>query len=290
MANEGEGCPRCGGRVYAAEEVLAKGRSWHKKCFHCCECNKTLDSINACDGPRIEGKSGKAHHEIYCNTCYAKKYGPKGYGFACGSGFLLTDLLPNEENDTQRPNYMTDCSIIAPKAPEDGCPRCGGAVFAAERMLAKGSVWHKKCFSCAECKRPLDSILACDGPDKEIYDKPCYARKFGPKGYGYGYSPTLITVGESTTPFTEKVGGTKAAEGEGCPRCGYAVYAAEQMMSRGRLWHRRCFSCAECHKSLDSMNCNDAPDGEIYCRSCYGRKFGPKGVGYGLGAGTLSMS
>ena len=45
----------------------------------------------------------------------------------------------NDENDTQRPNYATDCSNI--KAPPgEGCPRCGGAVFAAEQMLAKGSV------------------------------------------------------------------------------------------------------------------------------------------------------
>lgn len=28
---------------------------------------------------------------------------------------------------------------------------------------------------------------------------------------------------------------------------------------------------------------------EIYCKSCYGKKYGPKGYGYGGGAGTLSM-
>lgn len=29
--------------------------------------------------------------------------------------------------------------------------------------------------------------------------------------------------------------------------------------------------------------------GEIYCKTCYGKEFGPKGYGYGAGAGTLSM-
>lgn len=29
--------------------------------------------------------------------------------------------------------------------------------------------------------------------------------------------------------------------------------------------------------------------GELFCKSCYGRLFGPKGYGYGGGAGTLSM-
>ena len=54
-----------------------------------------------------------------------------------------------------------------------------------------------------------------------------------------------------------------------------------------QMWHRRCFNCAECHRSLDSTNLNDAPDDEIYCAGCYRKKFGPHGVGYGMGAGTL---
>jgi LIM domain len=70
--------------------------------------------------------------------------------------------------------------------------------------------------------------------------------------------------------------GAKAAEGQGCPRCGFAVYAAEQMISKGKVWHKRCFSCFDCHKSLDSTNLNDSPTGEIYCRGCYGRNFGPR--------------
>lgn len=83
--------------------------------------------------------------------------------------------------------------------------------------------------------------------------------------------------------------GTKAQDGTGCRRCGYPVYAAEQRNSKHGMWHKRCFSCAECRKSLDSTNLCDAPDGEIYCRGCYGRHYGPKGVGFGIGAGTLTM-
>lgn len=83
-AAPGQGCPRCGGVVFAAEEVLAKGRQWHRKCFKCKDCHKTLDSIIACDGP---------DSDVYCKTCYGKKFGPHGYGFACGSGFLQTDGL-----------------------------------------------------------------------------------------------------------------------------------------------------------------------------------------------------
>jgi len=171
----------------------------------------------------------------------------------------------------------------------EGCPRCRGVVFAAEQMLAKGSVWHKKCFSCSECKRPLDSVLACDGPDREIHCRACYGKMFGPKGYGYGHTPTLSSGGESTAAQVGGFKGQKPKEG-GCPRCGFAVYEAEKMISKGKVWHKRCFHCNDCNRSLDSTNLCDAPNGDIYCRSCYGRNFGPHGFGYGMGAGTLTMT
>ncbi|XP_054261366.1 muscle LIM protein Mlp84B isoform X2 [Macrosteles quadrilineatus] len=281
MAEPGKGCPRCGGVVFAAEEVLAKGRPWHRKCFKCKQCKRVLDSIIACDGP---------DRDIYCKTCYGKNWGPHGYGFACGSGFLQTDGLSEEEISKSRPFYNPDTTSIKAQ-PGQGCPRCGGAVFAAEQQLAKGTMWHKKCFNCCDCHRPLDSMLACDGPDKEIYCKACYGKKWGPKGFGYGHTPTLVANGETTTLHTDqKFGGKFAPEGKGCSRCKYPVYAAEQMISKEKIWHKRCFNCAECHRSLDSTNLNDGPDFEIYCRGCYAKFFGPKGVGFGMGAGTLTMA
>jgi len=30
-------CPRCGKRVYFAEQVLSLGRKWHRRCFSCCK-------------------------------------------------------------------------------------------------------------------------------------------------------------------------------------------------------------------------------------------------------------
>lgn len=93
------------------------------------------------------------------------------------------------------------------------------------------------------------------------------------------------------SPDGRAFGGQKLAAGRGgCQRCGFPVYEAEKMISKNRSWHKRCFSCSACHKSLDSTNLCDGPDNEIYCRGCYGRQFGPKGVGFGLGAGCLSMS
>ena len=38
-------------------------------------------------------------------------------------------------------------------------------MFSAEKMISGAHVYHKKCFSCKECERPLDSFSAKDAPD-----------------------------------------------------------------------------------------------------------------------------
>lgn len=47
------------------------------------------------------------------------------------------------------------------------------------------------------------------------------------------------------------------------------------------------FLIVSCRKGLDSTTVA-AHESEIYCKSCYGKKYGPKGYGYGQGAGALS--
>lgn len=76
-------------------------------------------------------------------------------------------IQSNSETHAPKTTVVDTASIMAPAG--QGCPRCGGAVFAAEMVLAKGSEWHKKCFKCKDCTRTLDSIIACDGPDKDVY-------------------------------------------------------------------------------------------------------------------------
>ncbi|XP_076035485.1 muscle LIM protein Mlp84B-like isoform X10 [Oratosquilla oratoria] len=285
-AAPGEGCPRCGGKVFAAELMLAKGRGYHKTCFNCKTCRKPLDSVIHCDGP---------DKEVYCKVCYNKKFGPKGYGYGLGAGTLqsadpfVTPIV--------RPHGNPDFVVKAGEG-EESCPRCGGKVYNAEQMMAKGRPWHRKCFKCRVCKRPLDSMTHCDAPDSEVYCKLCYAKKYGPKGYGFASGAGGLLVAENI-PGGEGMPGVnpasavldvsviRAAPGEGCPRCGGKVFMAEEMNARGRSWHKRCFNCCYCHRPLDSMVGCDAPDGEIYCKLCYAKKYGPKGYGFAAGSGGV---
>ncbi|XP_050303043.1 muscle LIM protein Mlp84B-like isoform X5 [Anthonomus grandis grandis] len=191
------------------------------------------------------------------------------------------------------------------------CPKCQKSVYAAEERVAGGYKFHKTCFKCGLCGKMLDSTNVTEH-EAELYCKNCHARKYGPKGYGFGGGAGCLSMdtgahlaGEdivtSRAPLLPKAI-AKAPEGEGCPKCGGYVYAAEQMLARGRAFHKSCFKCGDCNKGLDSVNVTEGPDKDIYCKEklenvrriverlrtiCYGKKFGPKGYGYGQGGGTL---
>uniref|UniRef100_A0AC11EIS6 Cysteine and glycine rich protein 2 n=1 Tax=Ovis aries TaxID=9940 RepID=A0AC11EIS6_SHEEP len=155
-------------------------------------------------------------------------------------------------------------------------------------------------FSKMVCRKNLDSTTVAIH-DEEIYCKSCYGKKYGPKGYGYGQGagtlnmdrgerlgikpesvqPHRPTTNPNTSKFAQKYGGA-----EKCSRCGDSVYAAEKIIGAGKPWHKNCFRCAKCGKSLESTTLTEK-EGEIYCKGCYAKNFGPKGFGYGQGAGAL---
>jgi len=174
------------------------------------------------------------------------------------------------------------------------CPKCGKTVYMAEEVLAEGQKWHKLCFKCSECGKMLDSSTM-SAHEGNLYCKSCHKRNYGLKGYGYGQGAGVL-ASEAGTEGTDAPsdglvpGGMGNYTGpDGCPRCRRRVYMAEKIVGAGASWHKSCFNCSECHKKLDSTTVCDK-DGEIYCKSCYGKNFGPKGFGFGQGAGTLTMT
>ncbi len=80
----------------------------------------------------------------------------------------------------------------------------------------------------------------------------------------------------------------KPVEQVKCPKCTKSVYAAEQILAAGSGWHKMCFTCGLCKKMLEPTTLA-AHEGQIFCKTCYGRKYGPKGYGFGGGAGCMSM-
>jgi len=202
------------------------------------------------------------------------------------------DIHESQESMPSSAKYIDTTTIMA-RGRDSGCPRCGGEVFHAEQMFSKDKKYHKKCFSCKACTRPLDSMLACDAPDNDIYCKGCYSKKFGAHGYGFGGGAAFLQTADMETAINDRPHlaiNTASIRGDGgkdtCPRCDGEVFHAEKMMSKEHAFHKKCFTCLECNRPLDSTSCNDSPDGEIFCRLCYGKNFGPKGYGFG-GTGAV---
>lgn len=73
-----------------------------------------------------------------------------------------------------------------------------------------------------------------------------------------------------------------------CPRCEKQVYFNEQIIGpQSTTYHKSCFTCVECNRRLDSTTLSEH-ENLIYCKTCHSKLFGPKGYGYGGGAGILS--
>uniref|UniRef100_A0A668SRJ0 LIM zinc-binding domain-containing protein n=1 Tax=Oreochromis aureus TaxID=47969 RepID=A0A668SRJ0_OREAU len=141
MPNWGGGakCAACEKTVYHAEEIQCNARSFHKTCFICMSCRKGLDSTTVA-----------AHEsEIYCKSCYGKKYGPKGYGYGQGAGALSSDppgqdAGPQPHDSKPRPasSKSTANKLSQKFGGSDRCPRCSKAVYAAEKVMGAGkTVW-----------------------------------------------------------------------------------------------------------------------------------------------------
>ena len=62
-------CEACGKSVYAAEQILAAGGAYHRPCFKCSICAKSLDVGSACDREAADG--GRT---LFCRSCYAKAH------------------------------------------------------------------------------------------------------------------------------------------------------------------------------------------------------------------------
>jgi len=86
----------------------------------------------------------------------------------------------------------------------------------------------------------------------------------------------------------------KPPEVSKCPKCNQNVYAAEEVPAAGKKFHKMCFKCGMfqiyvsfkkiilliffpkkglCKKMLEAMTMAEH-EGNIYCKQCYGRKFG----------------
>ncbi|ESO08924.1 hypothetical protein HELRODRAFT_190662 [Helobdella robusta] len=76
-------CGRCGEKVYFAEEVRVGKKKWHKQCLRCSYCSKSIEP----------GKCSEHDGDLFCQLCYTRFFGPRGYGY----GSLFSPELEQQD-------------------------------------------------------------------------------------------------------------------------------------------------------------------------------------------------
>ena len=71
----------------------------------------------------------------------------------------------------------------------------------------------------------------------------------------------------------------------GCRRCQGAVFKAEEVCSKGVLFHKKCATCLLCQRQLNLGNIYSGlgKDLEIYCKICFEGKYGDHSPGQDVG-------
>ncbi|WFD29559.1 hypothetical protein MSPP1_000568 [Malassezia sp. CBS 17886] len=177
-------CPRCDDRVYAAEQVIGPaGVAYHRLCLKCVVCNKLLDSVSLLEHDA----------QPYCNNCHKIHLGQGKDKFGTAVP-VRSSSAAGTAPARPAPTFPTQAPRMNTAAPQ--CARCEKAVYFAEQRVAAGRRWHRACLRCDGChasldpnkvdEGPADALTASAGraPPTNTWCRPCYAKRFGPKGIG----------------------------------------------------------------------------------------------------------
>ena len=138
-------------------------------------------------------------------------------------------------------------------------------------LVETGSSGHSRASQVAPSPKSAGSYQSVDSHESE-------SPRHGPIAPSFLSQETMgAPLGPKPVCFGSK---------EKCARCGTNAYHAESLVAAGSKWHKNCFRCLDCKVGLDMSKYADN-NGEVYCRACHARRFGPKGYGFNGGAAFL---
>lgn len=243
-------CAFCNKAVFPAEEVTAAGQKFHKLCLKCLTCNTLLNT----------GNVNEHEKKIYCVGCYRRQFGPHGVGRGlgttpAGSSLETPPISPNASiNEINGHIELSNSELINTKRSSSLCSSQSGT-------------------SSNEDSRPSNSSM-----NGVTYIGGVTTSR---TSFNIPRPPTISLANGGASFKFSTIGGNV------CPRCSKNVYSAEEVKAAGKSFHRQCYTCAHCNKSINAGRYSEH-EGELYDNNCYQRLFGPKGVGFGIGSGTLS--
>ena len=159
-------CVVCDKSVYEIEKLVADERVFHKTCFKCGHCSKTLSL----------GNYASINEKTYCKPHFKQLFAEKGGNY--GEAFGLGDRTTADETKS-RDDWTKDASSVAAAAKKSNaaadattkprvsattsaassrfggqksaCPVCDKTAYPMESVDVDGASIHKGCFKCVAC-------------------------------------------------------------------------------------------------------------------------------------------
>jgi len=313
-------CPKCHDNVYAAEEVFIRGYFWHKSCFRCSQCRKRLD--NNSDHHYISDevfciicfkKFGDQENR--------KRLYSDDTELSDQTSVYSTPLIPAEARSSRsrlrenvkprsksagrildNPNFRfiksieernltTSANLILKK----NVYKTAGKDRASNNHFYGDYVNSDKDFPIAKDKFLKSREVSPASTPREQWlmkdPQPVLRRAFNFPGRGSREASAVFKDLNDNNPKRSTWTSVQASVRETrvfrkleiCNKCKKQVYQAEMYKGAGGVWHKNCFLCDICGRRLDSSRLCERGD-KIFCNSCYHKNFGPRGIGYGIGA------
>ncbi|XP_050309425.1 prickle planar cell polarity protein 3-B-like isoform X3 [Anthonomus grandis grandis] len=240
--------PRCAGcdeLIFSGEYVKAVNKDWHAQHFCCWQCDESLTGqryVLRDDHPYCVS----CYESVFANACEKcgrtigidskdLSYKDKHWHEAC---FLCTtcgDSLVDKQFGSKGDRIY--CGLCYDKQFASRCDGCH-EIFRAgtKKMEYKTRQWHEKCFCCCMCKTPIGTQSFIPR-EQEIYCAKCYEEKYATR----------------------------------CIKCN-KVITSGGVTYKNEPWHRECFTCTHCTKSLAGERFTSR-DEKPYCADCFGELF-----------------
>merc|ERR1711953_514638 len=178
-------------------------------------------------------------------------------------------------------------------SPFGKCASCGTAID-GEASVVGSAHYHPKCFTCADCMKPLgtDKYYIIGGKkycsqDRHKFLENCTKcgrmienETIRPKESGKPYHAECFCCSQCGNAlqgkyFTTDDGGMLceecfAASREKCARCGRAIMEAK-LKALGGAYHPNCFICSMCPRSLEGVEFFVTEENKPICKDDYAR-------------------
>ena len=246
-------CTTCSQSITCEQTALAyDGKHWHEFCFSCSVCENIL----------VDEPFALKDGYLLCDRCHDERYAAQcdGCGDALRGGTMMFQYKEKQFHEEcfkcikchapigsagfvpsgGQEDAVCCMSCIEPEE----CAKCGEGIK-SDGATYKNLPYHKQCFTCSSCSKPLagEQFTSAGDNDDQPYCVDCYGTEVANK------------CARCTAPITG-FEGTK-----------YLTF-------QNQHWHRNCFRCIKCNTSLVGNSFRqlqqDDNNSGVVCSTCVG--------------------